>query len=139
MKQSTPMGPSDKGDSDQQPFVKLKPNKGLIKLNETINNNNTNATTSVPPISKFFKREMQFTPLNESLHSIMSQLLQRNIIKIPPIGILSSSMSHLLQKNIIKLPPISLFRPTEKTPSIPIDYFWPQQFQSLPTRNDALF
>ncbi|GLJ42464.1 hypothetical protein SUGI_0880030 [Cryptomeria japonica] len=85
MEKSTPMAPSDKGESVQQLFVKFKPTKCFIKFNDTINNNNVNATTGVPPISKVFKRERQFTPLNESLHIIVSYLLQRNVIKIPPI------------------------------------------------------
>lgn len=78
------MAPSDKSDSGQQTFVKFKPNKGFIKLIDNINNNNVNAAIGMPPISKFFKREKEFTPLNESLHSIMFQLLQRNVIKISP-------------------------------------------------------
>lgn len=79
------MALSDKGESVQQSFAKFKPTKIFIKFNDTNNNNNVNATTGVPSVSKFFKRKRQFTPLNESLHSIMSQLLHRNVIKLPPI------------------------------------------------------
>ncbi|GLJ43734.1 hypothetical protein SUGI_0910620, partial [Cryptomeria japonica] len=45
LEQSTPMAPSDKGDSAQQLFLKSKPSKGFIKFNDNINNNNVNATT----------------------------------------------------------------------------------------------
>ncbi|GLJ50080.1 hypothetical protein SUGI_1065180 [Cryptomeria japonica] len=85
MEQSTPMALSDKGEIFQQPFAKFKPMKSFIKLNDTINNHNANATTGVPSISKFFDKERQFTSLNESLHSIMSHLLHINVIKLPPI------------------------------------------------------
>ena len=71
MEQANPMVPSDKGDSSQQPSRKFKPNRGFIKFNENIINNNTNASR-VYPISKFFKKEREFTPLSESLHSIMN-------------------------------------------------------------------
>lgn len=33
----------------------------------------------------------------------------------------------------------SLFRPIERSLGVPIDYFWPQQFQSLPPRSNDLF
>ena len=85
LEQSTPMALSDKGDSNQQPSGKFKLNRGFIKFNENIINNNVNSTLGVHPISKFFKKEREFTPLNESLHSIMNKLLERNVITLPPI------------------------------------------------------
>ncbi|XP_059063999.1 uncharacterized protein LOC131056349 [Cryptomeria japonica] len=45
MEQSTPMAPSDKGESVQQPFANFKPTKSFIMFNDTINNNHVNATT----------------------------------------------------------------------------------------------
>ncbi|GLJ19066.1 hypothetical protein SUGI_0342280 [Cryptomeria japonica] len=85
MEQSHPMAPSDKGDSSQQPFGKFKPNRDSIKFNENIINNNVNVASGVPPISKFFKKERKYTPLNESLHSIMNKLLEQNVLTLPPI------------------------------------------------------
>ncbi|GLJ39441.1 hypothetical protein SUGI_0805560 [Cryptomeria japonica] len=85
MEQANPMALSDKGDSSQQLFGKFKPNREFIKFNENITNNNVNAASGVPPISKFFKKEREFTPLNESLHSIMNKLLERNVLTLPPI------------------------------------------------------
>lgn len=84
------MAPSDKSDSSQEPLAKFKPNKGFIKLN---NNNNVQvvATTSVSPLNKYFKREKKFTPLNESLYIIMSQLLQKKILKVPSIKAIDPS------------------------------------------------
>lgn len=85
LEQSPSMDPSDKGDSAQQLFAKFKPNKGFIKFNDNNNKMQVVATTRAPPLSKYFKREKQFTPLKEYLHRIMSHLLQRDVLKLPPI------------------------------------------------------
>lgn len=86
---SPSMAPIDKNESAQQYFVKIKPHKGYIKINDNINTQVAAIILGVVTLSGYFTNEL--TPLFEPLHSIMSRLINSNVLKLHPIRPINNS------------------------------------------------
>lgn len=79
----------DKNETAKKMFVKFKPNKGFIKLNDNINTQVVATTLDVAPLSKYFRKEL--TPLVESLYSMILKLMNANVLQLHPIKTIDTS------------------------------------------------
>lgn len=99
------------------------PDIGSITFPIKVHTKFMNVNSSIIPSSKQFCVKLGY-PWISSMKAIASPI--HKCLKFPHNGEIIT-VNH------------SLFQPIERMPSVPIDYFWPKQFQSLPPRSDALF
>lgn len=96
---------------------------GSITLPIEVHNKSLDISFAIIPSSEQFHVKLGY-PWLSSMKAIASPI--HKCLKFPHNGEVVT-INH------------SLFKPTERTSSVPIDYFWPKQFQSLPPRSDHLF
>lgn len=96
---------------------------GSITLPIEVHNKSLDVDFAIIPSSEQFRVKLGY-PWLSSMKAIASSI--HKCLKFPHNGEVVT-VNH------------SLFKPAERTSSVPIDYFWPKQFQSLPPRSDHLF
>ncbi|MGI4458298.1 hypothetical protein ACR2WA_25535, partial [Klebsiella pneumoniae] len=96
---------------------------GSITLPIEVRNKSLDVNFAIIPSSEQFRVKLGY-PWLSSMKAIASPI--HKCLKFPHNGEVVT-VNH------------SLFKPAERTSSVPIDYFWPKQFQSLPPRSDHLF